>query len=182
VYANENRARIGDNVLQPGRYDGGVNPSDAIGTLTAFCPIRFDGTANTMDAAIARCSTAKLGRGTPPGGYGVPKAVPFSPYVGMPVQKYGRTTGLTYGKVYALNATIKVAYSAGTALFTKQLIITPGTFSGAGDSGSLIVTRNANPTYNARPVGLLFAGSSSYTIANPITPVLYYFGVNIDGQ
>jgi hypothetical protein len=182
VYANENQAGIGDSVLQPGRYDGGVDPTDAIGTLAAFSPLRFDGAANTIDAAIAKCPAANLGPGTPAGGYGVPKAVPLPPHVGMPVQKYGRTTGLTYGNIYALNATIKVGYSSGTALFTKQLIITPGTFSGAGDSGALVVTRSANNGHNARPVGLLFAGSGSYAIANPIGPVLAYFGVKIDGQ
>ena len=35
--------------------------------------------------------------------------------------------------------------------------------------------------YN-KPVGLLFAGSQFYTIANPIGPVLDRFGVTIDGE
>jgi len=58
-----------------------------------------------------------------------------------------------------------------------QLIISPGTFSGGGDSGSLIVTDDAN----LNPVGLLFAGSSSVTIGNRIDLVLQRFGVVIDG-
>jgi hypothetical protein len=33
-----------------------------------------------------------------------------------------------------------------------------------------------------KPVGLLFAGSSLVTIANPIGPVLERFSVTIDGQ
>jgi len=59
VYANENRANIGDNVLQPGPYDGGENPGDAIGTLYDYEPINFRGNArNKMDAAIALSSTS----------------------------------------------------------------------------------------------------------------------------
>ncbi len=182
VFANENRARIGDNILQPGRYDGGVNPRDAIGTLAAFEPIKFDGSVNTIDAALAAGTTYTMARVTPSGGYGMPKSAPATPYVGMPVQKYGRTTGLTTGRIYALNATVKVGYSSGTAVFAKQIIITPGTFSAGGDSGSLIVTKSLHSADNARPVGLLFAGSTSYTIANPINLVLSRFGVVVDGQ
>ena len=59
-----------------------------------------------------------------------------------------------------------------TVSFTNQIVITPGTFSAGGDSGSLIVTNNASHN----PVGLLFAGSSSATIANPIGQVLTRLG------
>jgi hypothetical protein len=45
-----------------------------------------------------------------------------------------------------------------------------------GDSGSLLVD-----LYN-RPVGLLFAGSASATIYNPIGKVLDAFGVSILGS
>jgi hypothetical protein len=65
-----------------------------------------------------------------------------------------------------------------TARYVDQFIISPGTFSGGGDSGSLIVTDDAN----ANPVALLFAGSSSVTIANRIDLVLDRFGVTIDGS
>ena len=101
-------------------------------------------------------------------------------YIGLPVMKYGRTTGLTHGTIYAIDATVNVSYDSGTARFIHQIIITPGTFSAGGDSGSLIVVDDGTDTN--KPVGLLFAGSSSYTIANPISPVLTYFGVEIDGQ
>jgi PKD repeat protein len=65
---------------------------------------------------------------------------------------------------------------AEAATFTGQIGISPGTFSAGGDSGSLIVTNNTTRS----PVGLLFAGSSSRTLANPIGAVLSYFGVSID--
>jgi hypothetical protein len=62
------------------------------------------------------------------------------------------------------------------ATFYDQIIIETGTFSAGGDSGSLIITNDDNKN----PVGLLFAGSSEYTIANRIDLVLNRFGVTVD--
>ena len=178
VYAWENKATIGDNVLQPGAYDGGTDPRDAIGTLAAFERISISRYAsNKIDAAIALSSVANLGNGTPDGSYGIPSVTTVPATINLAVKKHGRTTGLTFGKVYALNATVNVTYDSGTARFVNQIVITPGTFSAGGDSGSLVVTEDGN-----HPVGLLFAGSSSYTIANPINTVLTRFNVTIDGQ
>ena len=196
VYANENDASIGDNVLQPGTYDGGVNPDDKIGTLADFQRIVFYDYAypptpiptNTMDAAIALSSTGLLGRTTPSDGYGTPKSTtaPALLSINASVKKYGRTTGLTKGKIWAANATVDVGYGPGkTARFVGQIIITPGTFSAGGDSGSLVVMdagKGRNPSDDRKPVGLLFAGSSSITIACPINPVLNRFGVSVDGE
>jgi hypothetical protein len=186
VYANSNRAiPYFDNVLQPGPYDGGKDPQDAIGTLYLYWPILFSTSAyNTVDAAIALSSTEQLGKATLSGGYGTPKSTTVAAYVGQTVQKYGRTTRLTKGIVYAVNATVNVSYGDVTgdgkndvARFISQIIITPGTFSEGGDSGSLIVTQTGK-----NPVGLLFAGSSTFTVANPIDAVLDIFGVTIDGE
>ena len=97
--------------------------------------------------------------------------------LGIQVQKYGRTTGLTVGTVDGINATVDVCYDSScfsVARFVDQLVISPGTFSGGGDSGSLIVDSGKHP------VGLLFAGSSTNTIANRIDLVLNRFGVSID--
>ncbi len=187
VYANCNNADEGDNVLQPGAYDGGALPNDAIGTLYDFVPIDFDGGDNTIDAAIALTSTNDLGTDTPSDGYGIPSSSTVEDtldILGLPVQKYGRTTGLTKGKVSGIEATVKVYYGDvdgdgvnDVARFVDQILITPtkGRFSAGGDSGSLIVT---DP--EKQPVGLLFAGSSRLTIANPIEAVLSAFSVDID--
>jgi hypothetical protein len=135
---------------------------------------------NEVDAAIAAVikdgDIPRVGNATPSNGYETPKSTPATAYIGQAVQKYGRTTRLTKGKVYAINATVDVGYDTGTARFVSQIIITPGTFSAGGDSGSLIVTQTGK-----NPVGLLFAGSSAYTVANPIQPVLARFGVTVDG-
>ncbi|MCZ6508251.1 MAG: hypothetical protein O7A04_09440, partial [Acidobacteria bacterium] len=65
VYANQNAANIGDDVIQPGTYDGGSSPADNIGTLSAFKAIVFSTSANNViDAAIALSSTANLGNST----------------------------------------------------------------------------------------------------------------------
>lgn len=189
VYAAENQASIGDNALQPGTYDGGAegsNPSiidgDEIGTLTAFVPVIFYPFGlNTIDAAIVECSEATLGNSTPDDGYGIPNSTTTGAYIGQAVQKYGRTTGLTKGTVTAVNGAFFVQYSTGFAIFMDQIVVEGNieSFSGPGDSGSLVVTDNLS----CNPVGLLFAGSSSQTIINPIDAVLGAFsGVSIDGE
>jgi hypothetical protein len=183
VYADENRADIGDNVLQPGAYDEGVYPDDAIGTLNDFEAIVFStspNTNNTIDAAIALSSTDLLGNATPSDGYGTPKSTTAEASLGLRVMKYGRTTGLTKGRIYAFNATVNVAYDSGVARFVNQIVITPGSFSAGGDSGSLVVVQRGDD--KRKPVGLVFAGSPSITVANPIDPVLNSFAVTIDGE
>lgn len=184
VYALENNAPIGSNVLQPGLFDTGCvfDPNNVIGTLTAFQSIVFSTTANnTIDAAIARSSTANLGNSTPSNGYGTPNSVVVSAFIGQGVQKYGRTTALTRGTVTAVNATINVGYSSGTARFVDQIIVQSNkAVIKPGDSGSLLVTNDAN----ANPVGLLFAGNSTgkLAVANRIDLVLARFAVTVDGK
>lgn len=199
VYALENAAPIGSNVLQPGLYDTqcAFDSNNAIGTLAAFEAINFncscfifcscDSTKdNTIDAAIALSDTVRLGNATPSNGYGTPKSVPVSAYVGQPVQKYGRTTSLTRGQVTGISGTVIVGYGSGYARFVDQIIVgSRKAFIKAGDSGSFLVT---DP--GANPVGLLFAGNSNGTtaIANRIDFVLTDLGalsgvsLTVDGQ
>lgn len=181
VYALENTAPLGSTVLQPGRYDlkCGSGSNAFLGTLSKFVSITFSTSAsNKVDAAIAAASTANLGRSTPSDGYGTPRATTVSAALNQSVRKYGRTTGLTAGRVVGLNATVNVGYSRGTARFVGQIVILGnGQFSRSGDSGSLIVDGNR------RAVGLLFAGSSNgYTFANQIGQVLTALGVSVDGN
>jgi hypothetical protein len=181
VYADENQANPGDAVIQPGTFDGGSSPADDIGTLQDFEPIVFSTFANNViDAAIASTTTALLGNSTPSDGYGTPESATATVSINQRVQKYGRTTGLTSGRVDAINATVNVGYSTGVARFVNQIVIRPGNFSAGGDSGSLVVARGGPD--NRKPVGLLFAGSLVVTIANPIDDVLNTLGVTVDGQ
>ncbi len=183
VFAGINTASIGDPILQPGPIeDGGVDPADRIGTLYAYQPIDFNGGDNTMDAAIALTSSSSVGTSTPPDGYGAPSALTAPASIGLPVQKYGRTTGFQLGQVEQVNVSVDVCYlllfdiCLQEARFVNQISISPGPFSAAGDSGSLIVTQSGN-----QPVALLFAGGDGLTIGTPIDTVLQRFGVTIDG-
>jgi len=194
VLANSNDAVIGDPTLQPGPYDGGTS-ADQVGTLSAFRTINFSGGNNTFDAAIALTTAAETGNATPlDDGYGVPSHVihhdgngdgvfdDVAGLLGTSVQKFGRTTKLTHGQITGINATLSICYEVlfifcvKSATYVDQLIIGTAGFSDGGDSGSLIVTDNTG----VHPVGLLFAGSSTQTIANRIDLVLNYFGVTID--
>lgn len=188
VYALENTAQVGSEVLQPGLYDTQCvyDPANHLGTLSAYMPIDFsEGGQNVVDAAIAEVDSADLASDTPPDGYGTPNSATIAESdleIGQAVQKYGRTTSLTKGTVVGLNATINVGYSSGTAVFVEQVIVRSnrGAFIKPGDSGSLLVTDDSSNS----PVGLLFAGDNSgkYGIANPIDAVLSELGVAIDGQ
>ena len=197
VLANQNDAAIGDPMLQPGPVDGGTL-ANQIGTLAAFQPINFSGGSNTIDAAIGSVTNpADVSNATPADdGYGLPNSKIFgdgnndrvfddkTALLTLNVQKYGRTTERTTGQITGINVTISVCYEVlvifclKSATFVDQLIIEPGAFSGGGDSGSLIVTNDAN----RNPVGLLFAGGSTSTIANRIDLVLNRFNVSVDGS
>jgi len=187
VLADINKASIGDNALQPGPYDGGSNPADAIASLSAFEPIDFSGSpTNTFDAAIAELfnptNDVTGATPSPPDGYGAPLTAPVSASLHMDVKKFGRTTGYTFGIIEEIAVTVDVCYESqgpfrckSLARFTGQIGISPGSFSDGGDSGSLIVQSS-----DKSPVGLLYAGSSTRTLANPIDLVLDHFKVVIE--
>ena len=181
VLARQNQAPLNSVILQPGRYDTNCASSlaDEIGRLSKFVAISFSGN-NTVDAAVASTTTANVGNATLSGGYGVPNSATVGAAVNQLVQKCGRTTGCTKGTVSSVNATVNVQYSGGVARFVNQVVISGrrGPFSKSGDSGSLIVTDNAA----ANPVALLFAGSNTVTIGNPINAVLSALSVTIDGK
>ncbi|HKJ12317.1 MAG TPA: trypsin-like peptidase domain-containing protein [Ornithinimicrobium sp.] len=161
VLANSNQANIGDPIYQPGPIDGGGR-SDAIGRLSRFVPIKFDGSCNTVDAAVAEVPFDNLDRDIYWTGY--PASAVKSAKVGQLLKKTGRTTHFTTGRVTAINATVNVNYGGGNvAKFCNQIVTTD--MSAGGDSGSLVLDTDNNP------VGLLFAGSSTATILNPIALV-----------
>jgi hypothetical protein len=97
--------------------------------------------------------------------------------IDMTVQKFGRTAGYTAGQITSIDTDVTVQYETGNFTFGGQIVVVGldgQAFSGAGDSGSLIVERNTNLA-----VGLLFAGSSSHTLANHITGVLAALNVTL---
>jgi hypothetical protein len=165
------QAQSGDDVSQPGLADTGCVPGDVVADFSAAPALR-----DNVDAAVAEL---RPGPNTMDASghildIGVPSSVVSAPSVNLAVAKSGRTTGLTTASISVINATVKVRYqeSCGEGRrfmvrFTNQIMIDGSGFSAGGDSGSLIVTSDTH-----QPVGLLFAGSSTTTVANPIGEVL----------
>jgi hypothetical protein len=175
ILARSGSATVGEDDIQPGLIDVGCNGATA-NIVADFAGDKVPlGTAN-VDTAI---STARSGMVDTTGAIidvGVPCSSPQTPTVGLAVAKSGRTTGYTTGSIQSINTSVSVQYQKGcnsgrkfTETYTNQLVITgSGSFSAGGDSGSLIVSNDGTPN----PVGLLFAGNSTQTIANPIQAVI----------
>ena len=84
---------------------------------------------------------------------------------GQKVQKSGRTTGLTGGKVKSVGTTLQVEMKEDEKVwFSDQVVAVMD--SQPGDSGALILD------LNRKAVGLLFAGSDKLTVFNRISTVL----------
>jgi hypothetical protein len=171
-----------------------VNQPGACGTSKA--PLCGSAPSN-VDAAIAEIVPGQVDTsGTildlgPAGATTIADAPPSSTLgvaaLGEGVGKSGRTTGLTCSTVTSISTTTSIDYEgtcgdtappsttppAFAVIFTNQVMIAGGNFSAGGDSGSLIVD-----TATARPVALLYGGSPTNTVANPIQEVIKAFDVN----
>ena len=178
VLANENQASVGDPVIQPGTLDGGNQTSDRIGRLYDYVPLRFEDPTssapppvNQVDAACAEIDrfgtfSREIFWVGYPKGWRRRQSVADAVARGEDaVQKTGRTTGYTRGAINAIDFDGWVGYDTGDCWFEDQLLITPGSFSDAGDSGSCVLDTDENI------VGLLFAGGATHTIANYIEDV-----------
>jgi hypothetical protein len=153
-------ARIGDPILQPGPLDGGSSSGNVIATLKRYIPLS---STNQVDCAVAEPLSPELI--TP---YildvGLVSGV-TAPALQQQLKKSGRTTGLTSGLVQAVNVTANINYGRGRLLrFENQILTTR--MSAPGDSGSLVLD------LSNKAVGLLFAGSDTVTLLNPIQLVL----------
>jgi hypothetical protein len=176
VLADENKLPLGSSIFQPGFLDAGNPPNNGpIAKLTKFVPLVPGNVTNKVDCAIAELNKINLATnsvlfiGKPTG--------ETAGQIDMTVHKFGRTTGFTVGRITSLETDVTVQYEAGNVSFENQIIIVglaAQPFSAAGDSGSLILERSTN-----KAVGLLFAGSSTHTIANHIQDVLSALGVTL---
>ncbi len=182
VLAASDAASPGDPVLQPGPADGGV-AADRVASLTAFVPLHA-GQANLVDAAVALLDAGVAAEpGALPGGAlsgGVAAVVDIDP--DEDVEKVGRTTGHTRGRISAVEVDgVAVQYdpapsTQGVRTFDDQVEIEgrEGAFSAGGDSGSVIWRSR-----DRAPLALLFAGSSTggsqgagVSFASPLVTVL----------
>jgi hypothetical protein len=183
---NNRVARTGDPIIQPGLIDVNCTSANAqpVGTLVKQSSLpgsNVDCSTAQVTPGMVRTDGAILEIGTISSST-VPAALRQS------VKKSGRTTGLTRSSISGLNATISVTYenecAGGTAFtktFTGQIVVTNrgSKFLNSGDSGSLMVEDVAT---NPRAIGLLFAGSNSTAIANPIDQVLSFLGATMVGN
>ena len=182
---NTRIAVTGDPVVQPGLIDVNCNAASAQNVATLVK--RSSLPASNVDCAIAAVIPGQVRSDGAILEIGTISSQTIAASLNQAVKKSGRTTGLTRSTVTGLNATVSIAYEnecAGGAAFTKtftgQIVIknNGSRFLAGGDSGSLMVQDVAT---NPRAVGLLFAGSSSTAIANPIGQVLSFLGATMVG-
>lgn len=149
----------GHPVIQPGKYDGGTE-DDIIGYIYSWVPISKEET-NLVDCAAFQPSSPTILKNEILD-IGRPQPVrPVEPQLDMTVQKTGRTTEWTVGKITAVDVSEQVYYD-GVIQFAECFEIESDNplmpkFSDHGDSGSLILDMEN------RPVGLLFAGGQMET-------------------
>ena len=183
---NNRVATTGDPIIQPGLIDAGCSAGNGqnVATLVKSSSLpdsNVDASLSQVVSGMVRSDGAILEIGTI-------SSRTVAAALTQAVKKSGRTTRLTRSKISGLNATVSVTYAdecAGKAAFTKtftgQIMISNrgSKFLAGGDSGSLMVEDVAT---NPRAVGLLFAGSSSLAVANPIDDVLDFFGAAMVGN
>ncbi len=183
---NNTTAQTGDPIIQPGLIDVNcnVNGAQTVGTLVKKSSLP----GSNVDCSIAQVVSGMVRTDGAILEVGTLSSSTVGAFINQAVKKSGRTTGLTHSKVSGLNATVSVTYdnecAGGTAFtktFTGQIVISNqgSSFLNSGDSGSLMVEDAAT---NPHAVGLLFAGSSTSAIANPIDDVLNFLGATMVGQ
>ncbi len=190
VLARSGAGTAGEPIVEPGLIDTNCSSSQTT-TVANLTQGSFSNNTGTVDAAIAQVvsgavnssgSILLLGSSTDASGVPVPGAPNGgngqAASVSLAVAKSGRTTGLTCSTVGATNLRVSVDYTTNcngsgtkfTVIYNNQVSVAGGDFSGGGDSGSLIVTQS-----NATPVALLYAGSNTDTVGNPVSDVLSFF-------
>ena len=185
---NNRVSQIGDDVNQPGLVDNNCSTSNTniVADVSSLSTLFGSGSAN-VDCAIAQVRAGMVSSTGAILEIGTLSASTVGASVNQAVKKSGRTTGLTRSSISGLNATITVGYEdecGGNQLtkqFTGQILVNNkgSRFLDSGDSGSLMVE---DVTTNPRAVGLLFAGSSSIAVANPIGDVLSHLGATMVGN
>ena len=99
VLANQNQLPVGSDIYQPGLLDKNAPTSDVIAKLSKFIPL-VAGHPNHVDCAIAEVTDSKLVSPTVMPKVGKLKSgQPLAAALSMKVEKSGRTTGYTTGKI-----------------------------------------------------------------------------------
>src|SRR5437870_4602686 len=183
---NNTVATTGDSIIQPGLIDVNcsVNGAQSVATLVKKSSLP----SSNVDCSVGKVVAGQVRTDGSILEIGTISSSTVSAAINQAVKKSGRTTGLSHSAVSGLNATVSVTYdnecAGGTAFtktFTGQIVIanSGSKFLNSGDSGSLMVEDVAT---SPRAVGLLYAGSSTSAIANPINQVLSFLGATMVGN
>jgi hypothetical protein len=168
----------GDEVLCPGVLDGGESPQDVAGYLDGAYPRLHDDLVR-VDCAFAQLASNVQYEHSFAAAFDNLAAPAVRPKCDPMVQKIGRSTSHTYGRVSAVDVDyVDVDHIFGKVNLSGQIEIESADdtqFSRPGDSGSLIIDEDA------RPIGLLYASdyASRRAYANPIADVLEALDVDI---
>jgi hypothetical protein len=171
VLADENALAEGAPIFQPALLDEGRRDRDQVATLSKVVKLELRG-INRVDGALAKPLNRYNVDGSILPHARLMRLPPGRAEIGARVAKSGRSTGHTRGLVIDTEVDLKIFYRAGVLRFADQILI-EGAFSQPGDSGSLILDEEH------RPLGLLFAGSPTHTVANPIDAVLKALDVEL---
>ncbi|MEA2466217.1 MAG: hypothetical protein QOJ57_343 [Thermoleophilaceae bacterium] len=154
----------GTGILQPAKKDGGKSARDIIGKLDFAVPITEDG-PNDVDCALVELDPAvdfdptRLGAALAL--QGVAEGFPMDR---EPVQKVGRTTGLTQGVLAAFEVLdVDIRLPVGWRTFESLIEIHgvgPHAFSSPGDSGSLVFTSRERTARGLVVAGTAIGGSN----------------------
>lgn len=179
VLARSGTAAVNEDVSQPGLIDNKCKAGTTVARYSLAAPLG----GSNVDAALAAVYQNRVDSTGAILDVGIPASTPGVASVGMNVAKSGRTTGLTCGSVSSVLTDVKIQYQTGcnsgkkfTVAYNDQVVIGSSTFSAGGDSGSLIVDAGT-----AKPVALLYAGSSTTTIGNPIQDVISALNISFVG-
>jgi hypothetical protein len=183
-FLDETLTEVDTHPTQPGRAGllgwlaGLFGREPSLGTKSGHPEPTVSPPTNTVDAALVsplediEFSANIVDVGGPPLGM-------VSPRLGMRVMKSGRSSGITEGLIIQTDVTVDVAYEGRAARFVDQIMVSPldfiqgSAFSERGDSGSLVLN------YQREAVGLLFSGSDTVSVVNPLNAVLSALQVDL---
>jgi len=187
VLSNNNAAAKGDRILYPGCPDGPRTLAQLIGTLADYTllvhyqdeesdPVNTEDIAVVQPDNLASLPSANLVPNPKDPGRkiklkGCVQAEQLFEYLGEPVYKTGRTTGLTCGILdVAKTRPPAIQLSNGRIYFYENVIAVKNqgqkAFSQPGDSGSIVYANDG------MALGLIIGGSSEYTFASPLSSCL----------
>jgi hypothetical protein len=185
VLARSDQAAPGEPISQPGIIDTNCSTvgTNTVANLTSFVNLQA---GMNVDAAIALIvpgavdltgnilSLGSTATGSTPDAGPPHQGRGILASIGERVAKSGRTSGLSCSTVSTMNLSTSVTYqtqcNGGTSFsvtYRNQVAVSGGGFSAGGDSGSLIVDQ-----LTADPVALLYGGSDTETVGNPVGDVL----------